>query len=359
MERIFKIRFCALSKMSTTVANVYGSNVVRLAIEQFGSNRSECVLTTPLLADASKYLVQLESLFISSDIPIFPVDTPVFKIYDTTLETLHFQCNVGPVYNWLDFAFQLQLEMERIAFLDASTLELDGSLLGQKIMVFKGNVFFWDDYMIKFDFPFDNIFETRNGELWMRTSQATGLIITSHRSPATMLEGGVWNPLFDNELGAFAPAILDDYVLSTKSRMDLFDNRHHIRIDSVLPLPHELFGVGKSKNASVDISNRYTFFEFDFPREVMTNTISVVGSKTSDNTKISQQLHTGIMSLVRPSPHSGLKKMLPGQTQDHRYEIFIIRKRFTADGSVELKEEPWPMSSADFFRMSLLFTQEV
>ena len=80
--------------MSTTIANVYGSNLARLAVEQFGNNRAEGILTNPLLSDAAKYIVQLESFFISSDVPIFPIDTEVFRIYDATAEELRARVTV-------------------------------------------------------------------------------------------------------------------------------------------------------------------------------------------------------------------------------------------------------------------------
>ena len=50
--------------------------------------------------------------------------------------------------------------------------------------------------------------------------------------------------------------------------------------------------------------------------------------------------------------------MLTGQSQDHRYEIFIIRKKII-NGIVTLVEEKFPMSGGDYFRLVLLFTKEV
>jgi len=87
--------------------------------------------------------------------------------------------------------------------------------------------------------------------------------------------------------------------------------------------------------------------------------MTMVDQRMSDNVSLSQILHTGVFELLKPAPHSGLKKMLAGQTQDHRYEIFLIRKSVAADGSMRLQEEKWPMGPGDYFRMVLLFTQEV
>ena len=351
--------------MSTTIANVYGSNLARLAVEQFGNNRAEGILTNPLLSDAAKYIVQLESFFISSDVPIFPIDTEVFRIYDATAEELRARVTVGPVYNWLDFAFQIQQQLLQTVYPDGAELELDGSRLSQKTLCFTGNETFWNDYMIQFQHPFDKIFEKT--EMWMRT-EYTGYLgaqvfVTSITSDVLMLDGDMWHDIsediFDPDDDYFLEDPDDRYTLATKSRMDLFDNRHQVRIDSVLPLPHEIFCVGQKDDQTAKVSHRYTFFEFDFPKEVMTNTMTVDDGVVSDNRKITQELHTGIMRLIKPSPHSGLKRMLAGQSQNHRYEIFIIRKRFKDDGTVELKEERWPMSVGDFFRLVILFTQEV
>ena len=48
--------------MSVTTANIKGSNIKRLVIEQLGSNLSSATLTTPLIDDAEseKYDVQIE-----------------------------------------------------------------------------------------------------------------------------------------------------------------------------------------------------------------------------------------------------------------------------------------------------------
>ena len=132
-----------------------------------------------------------------------------------------------------------------------------------------------------------------------------------------------------------------------------------IRIDCVLPLPHEIFCVGTKPGQSVDVSNRYTFMEFDFPRETLFTKLTIDNNSVSDNVALRQELYTGVFRLLRSNLHSGIKKMLIGQTQTHRYEIFIVRKRVTSDGSVELKPEKWAMSTGDYFRMSLLFTKEV
>ena len=50
--------------------------------------------------------------------------------------------------------------------------------------------------------------------------------------------------------------------------------------------------------------------------------------------------------------------MITGQSQDQRYEIFIIRKKIQ-NGVVKLVEEKFPMSGGDYFRLVLLFTREV
>ena len=367
--------------MTSSIANINGTNVTRLAVEQFGSNESSVVLQSQLLSDSVKYDVTIERFNMSSDIPIFKSNTPVFHVVGTagknTGDPLYSPgnanimatCTVGPVYNWLDFAYQLQDFMLSIRHQDVpitGTLDLAGSTLPQKTLVFDGTAAFWRDKVLVFTDEFANILELGDTPV-MWTRYAGGQHFTYNQPMAVLLGnvpqmvtrlGGGW--IFTNFVTqGFADGIFDSIGLQTDSKMDTFENRHKIRIDSVLPIPHEVFGVGAANSSSVEISNRYTFLEFDFPKETMFSKMTMVDQRMSDNVSLSQILHTGVFELLKPSPHSGLKKMLAGQTQDHRYEIFLIRKSVAADGSMRLQEEKWPMGPGDYFRMVLLFTQEV
>lgn len=367
--------------MTSSIANINGTNVTRLAVEQFGSNESSVVLQNPLLSDSVKYDVTIERFNMSSDIPIFKANTPVFDVVNTAGKiagdplidagdaNILATCTVGPTYNWLDFAYQIQeflVSIRHAAVLVTGTLDLAGSTLPQKNLCFDGTPAFWRDKVLVFTAEFAKILELGDTPV-MWTRYAGGQHFT-YNKPMAVLLGNV--PQMVTRLGdgwiftafvsqGFADGIYDSIGLQTDSKMDTFENRHKIRIDSVLPLPHEVFGSGAAGSYSAQMSNRYTFLEFDFPKETMFSKMRMIDQRMSDNVDLSQILHTGVFQLVKPAPHSGLKKMLAGQTQDHRYEIFLIRKRVAADGSMLLEEEPWPMGDGDYFRMVLLFTQEV
>ena len=100
--------------MSATIANIRGSSIKRLIIEQSGSNLAEATLTQPLIEDAATeaYDVQIEDFSIRSDVPILKSDTTVFSIYargdldETTPLIPVARCIVGPVYNWMDLCSQ-------------------------------------------------------------------------------------------------------------------------------------------------------------------------------------------------------------------------------------------------------------
>ena len=346
--------------MTTSIANINGAQLKRLSIEQFGSNLASAVLTQAMLPGTAKYGVTIEDFYISSDIPIFPANTKVFDILSTTgknggdgilvnpnVETLS-SCVIGPVYNFLDFAYQIQDYLETTRAL--GNLNLEGSFIPQKNLSFVADETFWNNKIIYMTDEFAEIFEHRI--IWARRRLHADPNLNSNTKDA---EGHPHDILQDPthysdlvELG-FAGTPLGIF---SSSRMDLFENRHRIKIDSVLPLPHELFAVGSK------VENRYTFMEFDFPKETLFSRIGIENSRISDNVQLSQILRTGIFRLLKPSLHSGQKKMITGQSQDQRYEIFIIRKKIQ-NGVVKLVEEKFPMSGGDYFRLVLLFTREV
>ena len=343
----------------SSIANINGANPKRMSIEQFGSNLGAAVLQQPFLTGKAKYDVTIEDFYISSDIPIFPKGTKVFDIIDTAGQQPGFpvipnnnvilsSCVIGPVYNWLDFAFQIQEYLNTTRAL--GDLNLEGAFIPQKNLSFAANATFWNNKIIYFADQFADIFEHR-------AIFARRLPNGVHRTNNTTdNDSGVPHSILAAD-GTYSNIVSLGFVgeaLSTfsSSRMDLFENRHRIRIDSVLSLPHEMFAVNSKA------SHRYVFMEFDFPRETVSSRIAVQNMRLSDNISISQILHTGIFRLIKPSPHSGMKKLIAGQSQDHRYEIFIIRKKLE-NGVVKLQEEKFPMSSGDFFRLALLFTREV
>ena len=157
--------------MSGTIANINGSNVKRLTIEQFGSNLGAAVLQRDLLSDTAKYDVTIESLFVSADIPIFPANTHVFDIIDVSIAFLgeavadapKLSCVIGPVYNWLDFSYQIQAFLDKS---DTETVDLEGAMIPQKNLSFVASTF-WDKYVIYFTDQFAQIFE--NQTIWARS----------------------------------------------------------------------------------------------------------------------------------------------------------------------------------------------
>ena len=346
--------------MTTSIANINGAQLKRLAVEQFGSNLGTTVLSQGMLSGTDKYSVTIEDFYISSDIPIFPPNTKVFDILNTTGKVdgdvilahpdqeIVSSCVIGPVYNFIDFAYQIQEYLNTTRAL--GQIDLEGSLIPQKNLTFVADQTFWNNKIIYMTDQFSEIFEHR--VIWARrqadnTTNVNANTRDNEGHPHDILEDPThFSALV--ELGFVGNPI---GVLSS-SRMDLFENRHRIRIDSVLPLPHELFAV------NTKVQNRYTFMELDFPKETLYSRIGIENNRISDNVQLSQILRTGIFRLVKPSLHSGQKKMLTGQSQDHRYEIFIIRKKII-NGIITLVEEEFPMSGGDYFRLVLLFTKEV
>ena len=160
--------------MSGTIANINGANVKRLTIEQFGSSIGAAVLQRDLLTDTAKYDVTIESLFVSADIPIFPANTHVFDIVDNSTasngddvaDSDKIPCVIGPVYNWLDFSYQIQefLETTRSA---VGVCDIEGAFIPQKNLSFVASADFWDSNVIYFTNQFAQIFENRT--IWART----------------------------------------------------------------------------------------------------------------------------------------------------------------------------------------------
>ena len=142
--------------MSATTANLRGSILKRLAIEQMGSNLSEGTLTTPLLEDAGKYNVQIEEFFVMSDVPIYPANTVVCGIIPRGDEGSGYppvlgpgsrhMVVVGPCYSWLDFCTQIQTSLDKFSTDQAhGVVGIDGRFMTQKKLAFRGNLDFWQE----------------------------------------------------------------------------------------------------------------------------------------------------------------------------------------------------------------------
>ena len=176
--------------MSVTTANIKGSNIKRLVIEQLGSNLSSATLTQPLIDDAEseKYDVQIEDFWIRSDVPIIETDTTVFSIFDRgvvdeetpvagdEIET----CVVGPVYNWMDLCSQIA-KFLTIFSNGGVFVGIETHYMMQKKISFVGNLLFWQNYYIQLTPKFAEIFDKKREEglvenvyLLYQTSDAQG-----------------------------------------------------------------------------------------------------------------------------------------------------------------------------------------
>ena len=151
--------------MSATIANIRGSSIKRLIIEQSGSNLAEATLTQPLIEDAATeaYDVQIEDFSIRSDVPILKSDTTVFSIYargdldeTTPLEPVA-RCIVGPVYNWMDLCSQISKFLTIFGateqFPVVFSVGIDSRFMMQKKLSFRGDLLFWQSYYIRHCLP--------------------------------------------------------------------------------------------------------------------------------------------------------------------------------------------------------------
>ena len=298
--------------MTTSIANINGANLKRLHIEQFGSNYAQCVLVQPLIPDAesAQYTVTIEDLYMSSDIPIFPRDTKVFTIIRTVqevedefgnvivagtaendiitdLEAIqpHRVCTVGPVYNYLDFAHQVQQFFDSFNAIEHATYpnvtcNLDGSVVPQKVLSFKATRAFWLERFFLIEDVFGEIFEVF-GDVGYYHTYLRHNLATNARLTDSFLQIELGNITYTEDVQVDDIVAGTSFAVPCESRMDLFENRARIRIDSVLPLPHEVFCVA-SKHGTAKVSNRYTFMEFDFPKETLFTKLRIDNGSVSD-----------------------------------------------------------------------------
>lgn len=367
-----------------TIANINGANVTRLMVLQMGSNNTSCVLANALIADGdtNKYVCSVENLVVSTDIPIFKKGTTAFVICDANLDVpyivapaidpenklSYYRCVVGPVYSFLDFVSQIQQFCDRynqhtINVDTLGTINIDGQLASKKQFGIKGDRDFWRQHVIYFPNEMGRVFDGLNGgegtyhmylkntapllekdDLW-GTNQYGGLVWVE--DPADYLYfDDPWN------LGNTA-------TLSVKCKMDIFENRVGLIVDAVLPIPLQMFCVNANKYDHRKGASKYAFLTLDFPEGRLTHKTIISGGALSDNMDISQPLRTGVFRILGDSHNSVAKKMIPGQLQDHRYELLLIRKKTNADGTVTLKEEKLVFEIGDYWKMDVVFTKQV
>ena len=371
--------------MASSIANINGTNVTRLHVTQLGSSKAHCVLESPLIADSetSKYTISLERLYLHTDIPIFPANTKVFEIIvqgawksdddimDDPVE--HAVCTVGPVYNFLDFCQQVQMFFDRYNSIEPlARIYVSGNMASKKLFAIRANEAFWTNRFLKFENTFGRLWETF-GEEGCYHTRVAGLGFGDTNDVISMgLAALLQDPAlvyYDDTdiLPAFvvgttwAQEYGTDFVTITlRNRSDFFENRIAIRIDSVIPVPFETFAVGTSiEDSTARGIKRHSFVEVDFPQESISHVMTTHVNRVSDTFEIKQDLQSGAFELVSNPMNTLGKTMIPGQLQNHRYEIFVVRKVIDADRKVTFTQEALNFESGDFFMMSLLFTKQV
>ena len=376
----------------TTLANINGANITRLSFQQMHSNACQCVLMQPPVDDSetNRYITTVENLVVSTDIPIFKKGTEVFTIMEVTFPddekspsdnpwerfdgydndedlSANRKCVVGPVYSFSDFVHQVQefcTRYNRDITLTGNRgrIYVDARLAARKQFGLQGNLQFWSRHILDFTNEFGRLFDNMLGEenyyhqylhnntyghakgplhndqIWLQ--DVTEYMFLDEDGEATM-----W------DFGSYA-------TLAMPCKLDMFENRVGLQVDSVLPLPFEMFCVNANKQDRNKGKSRYAFLTLDFPEGALSH-ITRFGSFTSDEIDISQQVRTGLFQLMPDANNSVSKKLLAGTLQTQRYELMLVRKVANKDGTVTLKTEPVEFTNGDFWSMDVIFTKQV
>ena len=380
----------------TTHANINGANITRLRFQQMHTNTCHCVLMQPPVADAesSRYIAAVENLIVSTDIPIFKRDTVAFTVVDVMNEdekipeayaadddfkmpeTDNLECRVGPVYSFSDFIHQVQTWCNRYNRDTALTGEInvDAQLATRKIFGLRGNHLFWGQHIIVFSTEVGRIFEgllgadefkhiylfSNNGVAARTKVPLIGEVVNIPQPVAQKWLQNTYEFMYTQQDGTLQDWLLGDFVtISMPCKLDMFENRVGLQIDSVLPLPLELFVMNSNEQERNKGASRYNFITLDFPEGSLQHTTRLGGSSISDDIDIKQQVRTGLFQLVPNSHNSVAKKLMSGSLQSQRYELLLIRKVPQADGSVKLVPEPVDFSNGDFWSMDVVFTKQI
>ena len=373
----------------TTQANVNGANITRLSFQQMHTNTCQCVLAQPPVTDAesNKYIVAVERLVVSTDIPIYEKGTVAFYVLDLIqangvpyMELENFpagaapadsrQCVVGPVYSFSDFIHQVQSWCERYNR-DATlgnrrgVIAVDSQAASRKVFGLRGNNEFWSHHILQFSEEFGRVFQglfggdgNRHNYLFYNNGNAAVTKrnlhngVTWNRSPHLYMYLDEDGDTIDWDEGEFA-------TLEMPCKLDMFENRVGLQIDSVLPLPLEMFCLNSNATERNKGKTRYNFLTLDFPEGELTHTARLGGSTVSDDIDITQTVRTGLFQLVPNSHNSVAKKLLAGSLQSQRYELLLIRKVPQADNSISLVPEPVKFSNGDFWSMDVVFTKQI
>ena len=79
----------------------------------------------------------------------------------------------------------------------------------------------------------------------------------------------------------------------------------------------------------------------------------------SDEIRLTEPIYTGRMTPIVKNLNSFGQNLMVGSTQDHRYELFLIRKVINDDYTVKQQEERIEFKPGDYFELSLVFTKQV
>ena len=369
-----------------TIANINGANITRLRVLQMGSNNMSCVLANALIedGDTNKYVCSVENLVVSTDIPIFKAGTIAFIIVEVDPDAddidqgaavsltppSYYKCVVGPVYSFLDFVSQVQTFCDQYNVHTANndtvgTIGVNSQLASKKQVGIVGDNDFWKEHIIYFPNEMGRIFDDLNGgegAYHMYLQSTASVQVPRPKNDLWEEVNGIlqWKNdptdylYFENawDLGPSA-------TISVKCKMDIFENRVGLIVDAVLPIPLQLFCVNANSTDNRKSFSKYAFLTLDFPEGRLSHKTIISGSIVSDEMEISQPLRTGIFRILGDSRNSVAKKLVPGQLQDHRYELLLIRKVANADGTVTLREEPLIFGIGDYWSMSVVFAKQV
>ena len=371
----------------TTHANINGANITRLRFQQMHTNICQCVLMQPPVEDAesSRYIAAVENLIVSTDIPIFKKDTVAFTVVNvleadgTTYdvdddfkmpEEHNRVCRIGPVYSFSDFIHQVQAFCERYnrdtALVNRGRINVDAQLATRKIFGLQGDNQFWGQHLLMFSKEVGRCFEGLIGEDGAQHNYLFYNNGDANRQKVQLIGAdNLWEQdaddyMYTTSQGALLNWGFGDFVTrAMPCKLDMFENRVGLQIDSVLPLPLELFVMNSNEQERNKGATRYNFITLDFPEGSLQHTTRLGGASISDDIDIKQQVRTGLFQLVPNSHNSVAKKLMVGSLQSQRYELMLIRKIPQADGSVKLVPEPVDFTNGDFWSMDVVFTKQI
>ena len=357
----------------STIANINGSDVRRLNVIQLGSSIASTVLQTSLLDESQtqNYTVGVERFTLHTDIPILPKDTELWTLYKIgdhvtsplieDNEEVKRTCVVGPVYNFADLLEQIAQWCKTVSTVldNLARIEVDGIEASRKNIGLRGNYPLWSNYMLIATPTFEKLFKVKypHGQIFLNHPTYTG---------AEGLVDENWDNLVDPAIRSYKGRDALQWALFNSGsativlneRTSNFENRLQIRIDSVLPVPFETLVISTKHDQRSKSQKRYNFLSIDWPKEHFQHTM-INTDILSDEIRLTEPIYTGRMTPIVKNLNSFGQNLMVGSTQDHRYELFLIRKVINDDYTVKQQEERIEFKPGDYFELSLVFTKQV